>query len=133
MKIFENSIKKIIKKDIISILDIKPDSNCYYRALSLYLTNNEENDNYFRNNIYNFINDNISVYCIDFPYIMNNDEIIELEIMLSSKLLNLNIIVLKYKDKYKGYIQQSKFVSNNLISSIMFLEHVGDILMGILA
>ena len=53
--------------------------------------------------------------------------------MLSSKLLNLNIIVLKYKDKYKGYIQQSKFVSNNLISSIMFLEHVGDILMGILA
>ena len=73
MKIFENSIKKIIKKDIISILDIKPDSNCYYRALSLYLTNNQENDNYFRNNIYNFINDNISVYCIDFPYIMNND------------------------------------------------------------
>jgi len=40
---------KIIKKDIISKLGIKPDGNCYYRALSLYLINNQENYNYFKN------------------------------------------------------------------------------------
>ncbi len=77
MAIFENSINKIIKKDIISILGIKPDGNCYYKALSLYLTKNQEIYNYFRNYIYNFINDNKNAYSIDYPYIMNNDEIID--------------------------------------------------------
>ena len=89
----------------------------------LYLTKNQENYNYFRNYKYNFINDNKYVYSIDYPYIMNNDDIIyfesyinkiskdaffadEWEILLSSKIFNINIIVLKYNDKYKVYIQQ---------------------------
>ncbi len=54
----------------------------------------------------------------------------ELEIMLSSKIFNINIIVLKFNGKYKGYIQQCKFVSNNLISPIMFLEQMGGYMNG---
>lgn len=140
--VFENSNNKIVEKDIIFIRKIEPDGNCYYRVLSYFLTKNQNYYNYFRNYIYNYLTCNKNLYEQEYPFIIYNDEINnfeiyinkirqngffagELEIMISSKILNINIIVFKYKEKYNGYIQQCKFIYNNSIAPIMFVEHTG--------
>lgn len=46
--ILENLSKKIIKNNLFFSREIEPDGNCYYRALSYYLTNSQNYYKYFR-------------------------------------------------------------------------------------
>lgn len=41
-----------IDKDSVVIIDIDRDGNCYYRTLSLYFTNDESYNNFFREQIH---------------------------------------------------------------------------------
>ena len=82
-------------------------------------------------------------YNTDYPYISYNDQIYEfdeyinfinqnsfyageLELKVTSQIFNINILVLKYIDKYKGYIKQLSFINDEKIKPIMFLEFVGN-------
>ena len=48
----------------------------------------------------------------------------EIEILISTKIFNIDIIILEYIDEYKGYIQRAKFLSNNSkINPILVLEY----------
>ena len=41
---------------------------------------------------------------------------------MTSNIFVINIVVLQYNIKYKGYIQQMKFITNNKLNPILFLE-----------
>ena len=47
-------------------------------------------------------------------------------LFISSEIFNINILVLKYSDKYKDYIKQSSFISGEAIKPAMFLEFQGN-------
>ena len=49
----------------------------------------------------------------------------ELEMKLTSDIFKINILVLQYNDRYKGYIRNSKCENkeNNLYKPIIFLQY----------
>ena len=78
-----------------------------------------------RNYLYNYLKENKNKYIIDYPFINRNNNIItldeylqsmntnsyysgELEMKLTSDIFKINILVLQYNDRYKGYIRNSK-------------------------
>jgi len=58
-----NEIKahKPLNKDICSILDVRLDGNCFFRALSLYFSNYESHYKFFREQIYLAAKENLEI------------------------------------------------------------------------
>ena len=82
-------------------------------------------------------------YNSDYPYLSYHDELYEfadyiifinqnsfyageLESKFSSQIFNINIMILKYIEKYKGYFKQTSFINEETIKPIMFLEFIGN-------
>ena len=96
-----------------------------------------------RNYIYNYILINKIQYITDYRYVSYNDEIFEfegcinlmnqdtfykgeLELKVTSQIFSINILVLKYIDKYKGFIKQLSFINQETIKPVMLLEFSGN-------
>ena len=140
--LFNNMTNKIVDEKIIYVRKIYGDGNCYYRSLSFFFINNQTYHLYFRNYIYNFIADHEEEITKDYPFINVEDNLIpmseyikkintenfyagEIELLMTSKIFNINIIVLEYIREYKGYIQRTKIeIKEQKLSPILVLEYI---------
>ncbi len=129
-------INKRKNKDLIS------NGNCYYKSLSFFFINNQTYHFYFRNFIYNYIANHEGKITKDYPFINVEDNLIpikeyikkintenfyvgEIELLMTSKIFNINIIVLEYIKEYKGYIQHTKIeINDKKLSPILVLEYI---------
>ena len=116
ISLFKNIDNIIVSKTKLFIRNIYGDGNSYYSSLRYSLTNTQVYYNYFRNYIYNYLNDNKDIYRLEYPYINDKEEIIdfdtyieninkngkfagELELLMKTKIFNIDILVLEFKNK----------------------------------
>jgi len=103
-----------LSKDIIDIKNVKSDGNCFYRAISQFLTGNELSHQSIRNEIFKFAqkrkgNDLKGInllenYELSATNYINNIQIDggfagDLEISIAHKLYDINIAVYRFKDE----------------------------------
>ena len=115
----KNDLKNIKFKENNFITDeIYKDGNCFYRAISSFFCGTEEYHLFFRNLIYDYIMSDYDNILISFPYVYFNGKTIDIdeyipmikknghyagdfENYLMSKMLNINILILEYKENHE--------------------------------
>ena len=128
----DNILKTLkIKEDSLIIQKIFGDGNCLFRSISYFLTGTEAYHVFMRNLLYNYIIKNYEEIITEFPYVyhngspVNTDEYIpliqdngnfggELECNLFTKVISINILVLRYNEDKDG---------NNYFNYYMYYGH----------
>lgn len=98
-----NLINKIIDKNVLFVRKIFGDGICYYRSLSFYFFNTQNNYEYFMKCIYNYITNNLNIWEKEFPYIARNEKIIPILYYIDFVYLIFSFNFYK-KQKFKYYI-----------------------------
>ena len=123
------------------MIKIYPDGNCFYRALSKFMTDKEDYHHYFRNTIYNYIEDNKDIIFkyneyLDYGntyihYLDYIDKIKELsfytgetEIITAVKLFKINIYVFEHNESENYYKFLYKFENENHMTYTLILEYL---------
>lgn len=134
-------VEDFIPDNFSKMIEIYSDGNCFYRALSKFMTDKEDYYHYFRNTIYNYIEDNKDIIFkynkyLDYRntyihYLDYIDKIKELsfyagetEIITAVKLFKINIYVFEHNENYKYYKFLYKFENENNITYTLILEHL---------
>ena len=138
----KNISETLIPENYFINIEIIPDGDCFFHAVSKFLSNNQNYDLYIRNIIYNYIIKNQDYFRINNPYIHNNKKVIlfdeylpniikpgnyagELEIYITSKIFNISIYVYEYQKAEKKYRYLYSYINNEeFISHCMILNHV---------
>ena len=131
----------LIPKNYFTEIEINEDGNCFFNALSKFLSNNQKYHLYIRNLIYNYININKESIQNNNPYIHNNHRIVsfdeylpnilnpgnyagELEIFAACKVFKISIYVYECIEKENKYRLLYNYISeDNFLSYCMILNH----------
>ena len=115
------NFKIFIPVSYFNIISIYQDGNCFFRAVSKFLTDDEKYYLYFRNIVYNYFKIHKTEILIQNPYIYYNGNSIDLEdyinllknsgafdgkleIGIISKIFNISIYVLEATDNNQNYM-----------------------------
>ena len=122
LKTNNNNLKNLkFKENIFDIENIYNDGNCFYRAISSFICTSEQYRIFFRNLVYDYINNNYNDIIVKSPYIYYNGKAIDIEDYIPmikknsfhageseantiANLLNLIILVLETNNNDKGDI-----------------------------
>lgn len=68
----------IYEYEFFNLIPITPDGNCFYRAISYYLTGNENLYKNLRESVYNYVSQNITKF-YEYCYVENNIYYLDIE------------------------------------------------------
>ena len=139
------NINDKIKFNIFKQIQIYADGNCYYRALSKFMTDKEIYHPFYRNTIYNYIIDNKKNFLDQDSYVdylehninsvININEYIEkintldfyegeVEIAATSKLFKINIYIFELNKDNEYKFLYKHMHNENLLTYTMILQHL---------
>ena len=79
LKTNNNNLKNLkFKENIFDIENIYNDGNCFYRAISSFICTSEQYRIFFRNLVYDYINNNYNDIIVKSPYIYYNGKAIDI-------------------------------------------------------
>ena len=145
-EIFENlKNRKPLKKDLVNKFDVLGDGNCYFRALSLYFTNEGSYFNFFTEQIYLSAKDNINLLKEFFINDENDGTLYNnkiegyinkikdnqffagnIEIYLTTKIFNINIAVYQFDSSINEFTQISFFASESSSKEYLIINYVNN-------
>ena len=131
----------LIPKTYFTEIDINEDGDCFFHAVSKFLSNEQKNHIYIRNIIYNYIDINKEIIKNNNPFIHSNQKVIrfeeylpniiksgnfagELEIFATTKVFNISIYVYEFitdENKYRFLYHYT--TDDNFLSFCMILNH----------